>query len=645
MHKKVALFANGWNSENLDNFILGIEDYIKDDGVDIFIFTSHSAFSVNSAIIDAENSIYTMPDYSFFDAAIIYGSGLNSDKALKQIIDNCRKANIPTVLQGDSAEGFSSVTVDNYAGMRELCDHLIEKHNVKNTVFIAGAKENEDSNQRLQALKDSLEAHNLEFDDNNIVWADWETMLVRAHILEHYSTHKEKLPDAFICANDPMALYTLLTLQSLGYEMPRDVIVTGYDNLNDAILFYPSVSTVDQCYRDQGYACAEIIMRLIAGDRTIENKIIPSKVRLGESCGCSFCIGEKESRRELGHSMLTMKYRSEMNRGLQFNIELAVMGCDDYKKIPEALCTEAFSRNIANTDEFHFYINPQYKDLHYMDAKNKDYSDCYYSDVMEVMVVRTDDGVCHDRTIDRSKNLLLGYTGEGKPKRLIITPVRIESGVIGYMVISHTESGFLDRKYVEFRGSVGRTFEKYQSTIKLSKLNDKLTKLNNKLVELMQKDSLTGVKNRTAYDEYMENVEDLITDGNSQVSIIMCDVNNLKKINDNLGHDGGDSYIKNCCHLICNLFTHSPVFRTGGDEFVVVLTGDDYANREDLIAKLNQELDRIYQEVTLPVERISIAAGMADFDPAKDKSIYDTVKRADAFMYQRKAEMKARFLA
>ena len=120
----------------------------------------------------------------------------------------------------------------------------------------------------------------------------------------------------------------------------------------------------------------------------------------------------------------------------------------------------------------------------------------------------------------------------------------------------------------------------------------------------------------------------------------MCDINNLKKINDKLGHEAGDAYIRNCCSLLCETFKHSPVFRIGGDEFVVLIRTSDYADRNEKLAEMRNKMAAIAQSDCSEVERISIATGMADFDPATDKTVEDMVKRADVVMYRIKAEMK-----
>lgn len=151
-------------------------------------------------------------------------------------------------------------------------------------------------------------------------------------------------------------------------------------------------------------------------------------------------------------------------------------------------------------------------------------------------------------------------------------------------------------------------------------------------------DSLTGVKSKHAYAEYetdlnMELEQKLI----NEFAVVVCDVNNLKWVNDNLGHKAGDEYIKEACHLICFLFDHSPVFRTGGDEFVVILKGYDYEHRTEILGELN----KVSEENNGRNGKVVVAAGIAEYESANDKNYTTVFERADANMYVRKKQLKA----
>ena len=162
------------------------------------------------------------------------------------------------------------------------------------------------------------------------------------------------------------------------------------------------------------------------------------------------------------------------------------------------------------------------------------------------------------------------------------------------------------------------------------------------MTELANLDSLTGIRNKTAYDRLVRKMEYELDMGNLTLfGIAMIDLNNLKVINDSYGHEQGNYAIKKLCHIICNTFVHSPVFRVGGDEFVVILNNPDYSIVYSLIANLKHELFMLEKNDNLePWERISAAVGFASYDSKIDKSVSDVFVRADKLMYENKREMK-----
>ncbi|MBQ1335805.1 MAG: GGDEF domain-containing protein, partial [Selenomonadaceae bacterium] len=160
--------------------------------------------------------------------------------------------------------------------------------------------------------------------------------------------------------------------------------------------------------------------------------------------------------------------------------------------------------------------------------------------------------------------------------------------------------------------------------------------------ELANKDSLTGLRNKTAYDNEVRRIEWALADGKANFGIAVIDLNYLKRINDTYGHEQGNIAIKRLCRIICVVFAHSPVFRIGGDEFAVILKNDDLKNVDALVEKFNSTFDKMSQDDSLePWERISAAIGIALYDPLFDNNLTNVFKRADKAMYARKKEMKA----
>lgn len=150
-------------------------------------------------------------------------------------------------------------------------------------------------------------------------------------------------------------------------------------------------------------------------------------------------------------------------------------------------------------------------------------------------------------------------------------------------------------------------------------------------------DELTGVKNKNAYKEAEDQLQYAMDMGYvSGFAIAVCDLNNLKKINDTLGHKVGDEYIKGASKIICDACKHSSVYRIGGDEFVVLMMGDDYDNRETIMESIKARVLENLKAGDKPV----VAVGCSEFRPGRDKKVEDIFDRADVAMYKNKKWLK-----
>lgn len=158
---------------------------------------------------------------------------------------------------------------------------------------------------------------------------------------------------------------------------------------------------------------------------------------------------------------------------------------------------------------------------------------------------------------------------------------------------------------------------------------------------LAYEDALTHVRSKAAYTLKVEELEGSIAEGQTEFAILMIDLNNLKYVNDTFGHENGDKYLLGSCGLIRGFFANTPVYRIGGDEFVVVLQGEDYRRCSELLRELQARFAATQSnEAVQPWERYSAACGMAKY--RHGESYEDVFRRADRTMYRNKARMKKR---
>ena len=163
-----------------------------------------------------------------------------------------------------------------------------------------------------------------------------------------------------------------------------------------------------------------------------------------------------------------------------------------------------------------------------------------------------------------------------------------------------------------------------------------------KMAILANQDGLTGVHNKVAYNSEVARIEKQIADKEEiAFAVVMVDLNYLKDVNDVFGHDEGDMAIINLTKIVCEIFTLSPVYRVGGDEFVVICRGKDYSRISHLVSHFKKKIEESSKGSEVhDSKHISAAIGYSSFDKAKDKSVNDVFKRADKAMYENKREIK-----
>ena len=154
------------------------------------------------------------------------------------------------------------------------------------------------------------------------------------------------------------------------------------------------------------------------------------------------------------------------------------------------------------------------------------------------------------------------------------------------------------------------------------------------------RDSLTGLRNTTSYAAWIAKFEKQIEGKQVAFGVAVLDINDLKKTNDRYGHGVGNALIVTAAKLIADTFKRSPVFRIGGDEFLVLLQNHDLEHREELFAQFFAESASTFvnDDAGVPVR---IAVGFAEYDPDKDQRFEDVFRRADAAMYEDKRKSKA----
>ncbi len=232
------------------------------------------------------NVLYDLVGPENVDGLVLWGSMLAQYCGPAEAAAFCERFRpLPIVSVGRPFEGVPCVLLDNYHSMRELVLHLIEVHGYRHIAFIRGPTTNPTAEERYRAYTDVLSEHGLPVDPTLVVPGDFTKLSGAAAVRQLLDRGKTDI-EAIVAANDVTALGALDALQAGGRQVPRDMALVGFDDLEEVRYLNPPLTTVPVQFREMGWRAAEMVLALLAGEEVPQQVIVPSKVVVRQSCGC-----------------------------------------------------------------------------------------------------------------------------------------------------------------------------------------------------------------------------------------------------------------------------------------------------------------------------------------------------------------------
>ena len=266
----------------------GVAEYAKSYDINLVIFPGHN-WPLNSTTISPDiqaSAIFDLIDPAHFDGFVVWGSGIVVDHTrLDEFLT--RFAQKPLVNIGAKTSLGGYTLVENYAVMYQLISHLIENCGRRNLAFITGTPGNRDGQERYQAYLDALAAHGLPFKPENVIEGvfSWHSRAVGRNSVRELLDHRGCVLDAIVAASDSLALGVLEALSSRGIRIPHDIAVTGFDDLSEGAIAFPSLTTINQVPFLQGWQSTKHLMEIIQGKQTKPVEIIQPQLVIRKSCG------------------------------------------------------------------------------------------------------------------------------------------------------------------------------------------------------------------------------------------------------------------------------------------------------------------------------------------------------------------------
>lgn len=620
--KIVALCTSRINDIQVNRFVNELNTDLIRSGFALFVYNMSLDAYWNEDAIPAESSVYDLMDYDVIDIIVILHEKIKSNTVTDRIVAAANSKGVPVIVVDGEHENAVCIGFDYEKGFEKIVRHVIEDHHVRRPHFMAGVKGNYFSERRLEVFKKVIADNQIPFQEDMISYGDfWATPASQAAQCIVDSGH---IPEAVICANDVMAVKVCDVFAENGIRVPEDVIVTGFDGVDEAFICSPGIATVSCNMVTLASAVSDAIEQLADGQQTGPHILVEPELYTNESCGCAKYEEPFFKTLQFNHNF----YRYQDDVKVLIDVSAKMQMCNSIEQAAECLNDETYMIRDRILHNVCCVINKSCL------SENRN----YFSD---------------SSVTGFEKEMYLFYDGHsgkyGMPVAKGETFPGLEYLLAMQCPIIYSALVFMDKPigYVCF--SFGKyDIMDYTSILQIANvlsmglggyiINRHQKYLYHKLEELYRTDALTKLYNRYGFQTELEKYKSNPQYIGKPVTIIACDLDSLKYINDNFGHDAGDFALSSTADVLRKSFPEDSLcVRHGGDEMLAVVFGD--YDPQKLTEKLNQNFDQLNRTVNLEY-KIFASSGYYQTSLTTDFDLENALKQADSAMYINKRNRK-----
>ncbi len=580
-------------------------------------------------------TIFNMINYDMLDVMIIMQCNEYQKDLFTTIAKRCREHNVPVIVIDEKYDDCFCVSFGYGDAFGQIVEHVITEHNCRDIIHMAGQRNNDFSQTRIDSCREVMAKHGLTLRDEDVLYGEFWDAPTYAAMDEFYASGR-KLPDAFICANDSMAMAVCLKLNEKGYRVPKDVIVTGFDGVEIEKYHDPRLCTAT---RDNKLLAAAVIklVEKIAADPSLapHDVILDYTPVFSESCGCTDpnAVGNSQALAQYVRNFTyTMVYYEDQMSDM-CNCVSADPTLDNAREVLRKY--SFWGTHICITEDYYRYFSEDFDS-----AEKNNSNTALYPEKMHILVDCSDDRDQEGVTFPTSEvlpDLLSHFDGK---HTLTVIPFHSLDKVIGYYTLGYLSYDMCKDQMLAYTMMANQCLETIHT-------HEHMRFLNRKLEFMFTHDHLTKIYNRYGfYKNFREDFAQLAAE-NKDVFIVSIDLNDMKTINDTYGHSAGDEALRITANALTGAAekddTEIICSRFGGDEFVVarICTGDARErseryrmNFDSVLAGLNAASGNPYTVA------VSIGVYCASLNAVD--TIDELIELADRLMYNDKSRHKRR---
>lgn len=613
-YKIIALCLSRIQDATSIDFVSELNDKLTEQGYRFFLFHISTDLYWNEKNEDSEVLVFELIDYSIIDAIIIMDEKIKNKSLSEHMIANAKKANVPVIIVDGHYENCVNVQFDYESGFEKIIRHVMTEHKPKKMHFMAGAKNNKFSDARIEVFRKVIEEHGISFQDSMVSYGDfWAKPAIKA---TQKLISEGNIPEAIICANDIMAINVVAVLKSNGYRVPEDVIVTGFDGIEEVHLTEPRVTTAFCNYMKLADTVAELISQKV----TCGDYFVMPSLMISESCGCTY--SSKINILERFNKLNSRFYRYQDDNRILTQIAETIQHCENMEEVSQKMKNRVMGHMCCILNQWctDATIDP----IH---ASKKCFEDNMYLlyDAKATMPFETRE--FERREIVPRLNELLE-----QQYPLIFTELDFMNVSFGYACFyfnscDNTDYAKIPQIVTALNSGIGGLLNRrYQNY---------LTK---RIEHIYMHDALTGLYNRLGFTQECEKLIKRVKEENTIMTVVLADLDGLKNINDNYGHAAGDNAIKMAAKALkYGCPPDALCVRFGGDEMLAVMEG--MYDEEGIRGKIRSFLEEYNHASGMPYQ-VATSLGILQVQGKDIVHLENIIKKVDELMYMDKVKIK-----
>lgn len=533
------------------------------NGYNLVVFSTFGEYDNNHDYVEGESNCLYIPNYDELDGIILCLDVFDIPSMVGKLIEQVKeKAQCPVISIRQKRDEFISVLSDDKKAIMAMVDHLVDEHNAKRIYYLSGPSYMHDIRMREDGFRERMKSRGVAFREEYIFRGNlWYNIGKEA--VDYFFSLDDERPDAILCANDYMAISVCEELCDRGFRVPEDIIVTGFDDVEEARDIYPMLTTVEACPENFARCAMEIIKKAERGEKLEKQYYISTQNQYRNSCGCK----EAEEAKQI------------------FRME----GIRDYQGLPDLV--GKFVEGNTGVSDFYICLNPDEK--YELDDSRKS----PYEDEMEMLLhayygKKKSIEVPMPQRLFKRKNLLPADEVTDRPCVFYINPLHYRKHCFGYAIISFFNNRFYAAEdfYQSFVINICTVLENIY-------IQNQIEQLSNDKIRLIRRDSVTHMYNPYGFHEMAtQMLHDATVAGiNCVFSYVRLD--NLQEITEIYGKKESNEILL-CMKSVFKKFEQEKhvLGRLGGSDFCLLL--------ED---KMQEEIEVLAQNFVNEVNEVNIS--------------------------------------